>query len=167
MDKKVFVAYNTDSIVNSFVLPINRSFKKLWKEINTKCDLVSMTQQKMRKSSCLREVLPEIEEIQFSIFNTLRTFYKGSWDLYFDILDKNWQTSELRNHSDKNQQRIQDCDLIIFVIADDETSFWQLQEAYFASYYNKPIFYVTTKKFLSLISKHKLDNAINKKLVRL
>lgn len=162
MDKKVFVAYNTDSIVNTFVLPKKRSIKKLWNEIQKKCDLTALRQQNPINTSCLREVTSEVEKVRFSIFKTLHTFYKGHWDLYFDILDKNWQTPKLQTHSDKNRLRIQNSDFIIFVIADDETSFWQLQEAYFASYYDKPIFYVKTKRFLSLICHQKLDSAINK-----
>lgn len=183
--KKVFVAYNTDSIVN--LLTARESDTKKYKfggleaQIRKNCykliDAVHKQENtviSVTKPSDVQVVSKQKQSLRKKVFKEVFQYYKtndGKYDLYFDILDA-WKSTSLLTHYDKNGLKIRNSEFVIFVIADEETSFWQLQEIYFASYYNKKIVYLKTEKFLKLIARGKrncngqnvLDNYIQKVL---
>ena len=183
--KKVFVAYNTDSIIN--LLTTSDSITKKYKfgglesQIRTKHNQLINAVHKQEntvvsttKPTDVQDVSKQKQSLRKKVFKEILQYYKknaGKYDLYFDILDT-WKSTSLVTHYDKNGLKIKSSEFVIFVIADEETSFWQLQEIYFASYYNKKIIYLKTEKFLKLIARGKrnrkvqntLDNYIEKVL---
>lgn len=186
--REVFVAYNTDSIVNLLTTSKSRTnrynFSKLKAQIRKNhAQLIADAQKQDNVDDQIAEptdvqlVSPQKHSLREKVFEEILQYYKendGIYELYFDILDTSWESISLVTHYDKNGLKIKNAEFVIFVIADDETSFWQLQEIYFASYYNKRIVYLKTEKFLKLIARGKkyrhgknaLDNYINKVLDR-
>ena len=138
MKQTIFIAYNTDSIVDD--------------------------------NTIVKEPCCKCEEQRRSIFQTLYDKYKsdGKYELYFDILHDEYGKKDLYYHIDKNESIISmdNTRAIIFVISTAEVSFWQLLEAFFASYHNKKILYISVKKFIKLINGHKLDRFIDYHLRR-
>ena len=154
----VFIAYNTES----FVKTVQNKFCKVFKY--EEGENANLTIEPTFSDDCnFFTVSQRVEAIRKAIFNSISSFYKlnGKNELLFDILDDSYTEPGLYYHIDKNRKKIKESDMIIFVVAEKEISFWQLQESFFASYYDKRICFLTTEKFLKLIKKNKLDNYIN------
>lgn len=156
----IFIAYNTDSIVEA----TQKKYRKCFKY-----DLIKLNHQNDKKvqPSNENQRSQEIEEIRKWTFLCISEYYKktqGKYSLYFDILTDKYETPELYYHIEANRNQIQKSQMLIFVISNQEISFWQLQEAFFASYYDKKIAFLTTNKFLRLIKNKKFDTYIESQL---
>ena len=172
MNNKIFVAYNTDSIVESLISSHHKKFGNLKKKVKNECgNLIEKVEEEAHVPSTLNDsidvqaVSDQKSELRKKVFKIIKKYYGvkgGIYELYFDILDDSWTSQSLVRHYEKNNIAIKNSSFIISIIADDETSFWQLQEIYFASYYNKPILYLRTEKFLKLVAKGKLDKKIGR-----
>lgn len=161
MDRKydIFVAYNTNSIVEM----VQNRYGKTFKYDETEVELPTYADD----LNSLEELKPseEVERIRKSCFKCIKEYYikdnQGKYRLYFDILTDEYTKPGLINHVDFNRDQIKNVNAVVFVISSREISFWQLQEAFFASYYNKPIIFLPTKKFLYLIKSKKFDSYIS------
>lgn len=188
--RTIFIAYNTDSIVWELTLrksnkygrlsdgiQKNDEIKNLMEEVYTEkgtsyadVDTISDNNDILRKKvfQAIKEYLTTSNRQQTTDGYIVadNTYKNVSYNYYMDILDESWQTQKLITHYTKNKQTIKQSDGLLFVIADEETSFWQLQEAYFASFYNKPIMYIKTQQFLKCVADHTLHKFIGKKWQR-
>lgn len=158
---KIFIAYNTDSIVNLYKKIIK--FKKDDFEKNIKIP------NEFLKNKNFFSVSANMQKKRIACFLRIKSYYEengGKNNLYMDILNDDYKNSNKYYHIERNEEIIKDenTKLIIFVVSDNEISFWQLQEAFYASYYNKKISFLSVKKFLKFIRNKKLDNYICKKL---
>lgn len=187
--KQIFIAYNTDSLVWELTLQNINKYNKLSKDIQNNESIKDLMAHVYKEKNISKQdidiVSEENEKLRIRVFKQIKNhlrvlkcnqclndnfkdcdaYYKNvCYSYYMDILDESWKTTLSLTHYTKNKQTIKQCDAVLFVIASEETSFWQLQEAYFASFYNKPIIYVTTGQFLKLVAKHRLHKYIEKKL---
>lgn len=167
----VFVAYNTDSIMRNLLGQVShRGFRKLYRYVSK--NVSKSHKQNSIASSTLPwgsiDVPKEVTEIRKEIFFIILSFYqkrKSDFNLYFDILNPMDKENAFPNYVERNADIINNASAFIFVVDTIEISFWQLQEAYFASYYNKKVLCLKTEDFLRCISQRKLDKEL-KKLIK-
>lgn len=129
-----FVSYNTDSILDCY-------FRIFCANKNTQ--IYQMTNLDDKKE----------------VFVKFRQYYisnKGIHKMYVDILDN----TDIPYNPKINYCKIEKCKFVLALIGQEEISFWQLQELYFASYFNKKIIFMTTQKFMRLLKRKKLDKQI-------
>lgn len=152
---KIFIAYNTNSVVNK--VKSSKWFKKV--------ESANINTEEQEKKPCCLTISPQEEQLRLHTFKAINDIYKrkGQHELFFDILNENYSKPGLHYHIDINKNIIEGCDLLFFIISEEEISFWQLQEAFFASYFNKPIMFIDTEKFVKLIIKQKFDRYLLRK----
>lgn len=149
---KIFIAYNTASIAKIAVKKYQKHFD---------------FEQRNSNRDQLTNKNPTSIESAKKIFNKIVEYYKknkGKFSLYFDILAGTFLPGETDYYITTNKEQIRDSQMFVFVVSIEEISFWQLQEAFFASYYDKKIAYLSTDKFLKLIVNKKFDHYIESKL---
>lgn len=157
----IFIAYNTDSI--------SKLHKKIIKFKEDEIENQISVSENYNKNENFFSVSIEEHKKRIACFMRIKEYYKkknGKYNLYFDILDNTYQSQNRYSHIDRNEEIIKSdkTKLIIFVVSDNEISFWQLQEAFFGSYYDKKILFLTNKKFLKLIKTKKLDKKIKRQI---
>ena len=163
----IFVAYNTDSIMRYlFANTFPTGFKKLRKYVNSQLNYTQdeiITAIKPWGSIAVPKSVCDIRKATFEIIKEYYSSREPKYNLYFDILNT-VDSSDLTNNFNKNAKEISLSKAVIFVVDYTEISFWQLQEAYFASYYNKKVLCLKTEDFLKLVSSGKITKAIDKLL---
>ena len=140
---KIFVAYNTDSFIEFY-----KNTKKLNKMPSTEN---SNYIPDFYKSNCNFECTIDTHNMRVNAFKNIYSYYQikhGKYELYFDILDNSIQNPNLYFHIDKNEKIIIDNNVIaiLYVVADNETSFWQLQEAFQSWHVQFPCWWISDKE---------------------
>lgn len=159
--KNIFVAYNTDSIVKIIKKKYHKEKSKNNCEISNDCSWPVSNEIKKERIECFKNLTENIA-------NDKTINIKGNeYILYFDILDNEKQDTELNEHVPDNRKKIKECALVIYVISKEEISFWQLQEAFFASYFNKNVIMLTTEDFFKLVYKKRFNKFLKKQMKKL
>lgn len=161
----VFVAYNTDSIMKNLLGNVHQNgITRLRQHVIKKFEY-EKTEFKTATLPWGSLSVPEnINAIRKQAFESIISFYnlkKKTYNLYFDILDST-HSAAFTNHLKKNADIISKSEAVIFVVDCIEISFWQLQEAFFASYFNKKVLCLKTEDFLKLVNRGKIEKALDK-----
>lgn len=161
-NKTIFVSYNTNSI--SQIAASKKFFKFfLIENFSVYEDFISYRIGEYKNG--------DFDNKRQQIFSKLSTLIQEQckeYDFYFDIL-RNPQKIDSDGTAwiKTNEDNIKNCYAYLFVVNENEISFWQLQEVMMASYYNKPIIYISSLQFIRLVVQKKISKFIIKKIKKI
>lgn len=152
MTNKIFISYNTNSITKEALKP---RYEKIF-DLTTCADDIDKYFTSYRVTGIDTN---KLGILRTNIFEQIKTRIKTkNFDFYIDMID-----NSNKNVGNDNERwlvditkNIADCSAYLFVVDDTEISFWQLQEVFLATFYNKTIIYLSTRTFIKLVSKNKL-----------